>query len=153
MRFKAIFDNPNIGIAFSRMDEKEVLINSALMKMLGLASSKTTLQELVKMSHPEDNKKELPLFEEVYSGKKNSYSMDKRYVVKGKKIVWGRIFFSITRDDSGVPKFSLAFVENITKEKEEAEDLNKFNKLTINREIKMVELKKKIKDLEGKIKK
>ncbi len=99
--------------------------------------------------------------QEIQKAVDNKISYDIEYRIKtvDKRIVWVKERGEAVYGDSGNPLYLDGFILDITAEKEiteeikeKKEELEKINKFMTGRELKMIELKAKIKELEEKLK-
>ncbi|MFW6127367.1 MAG: PAS domain S-box protein, partial [Thermodesulfobacteriota bacterium] len=52
------------------------------------------------------------------AGKRERYQVEKRYITKDGRVVWGRLHVSLARNLAGAPEFAVSLVEDITARKE-----------------------------------
>ncbi len=60
---------------------------------------------------------------ELINGKRDHYTVDKRFVRKGGEVLWGRQNLSVVRDAEGKPEYFIAMIEDITERKKMEEEL------------------------------
>jgi two-component system, cell cycle sensor histidine kinase and response regulator CckA len=120
-RFRAIFHGAGTGIAVEDLDGRIVETNRALQHMLGYTADE--LQQITRkdFTHIRDHKEETQHFKRLISGESDYYQVEKRFVRKDGRIIWGRLTVSMVRDASGQPLFPIAMIEDIT-ERQRAED-------------------------------
>ena len=116
-RFRAIFDGSALGMAVVDLDGKPVHVNEALKRMLGYSGDELMSMPFSEFTHPEDFEKDWSLYLELISGRRSAYQVEKRYVRKDGKLVWGRLTASVARGEQQDVRFALAMVEDITERK------------------------------------
>ena len=135
-QFRAIFDSAAIGVRLVDKDERTFKINPAFEHMLGY-----TLEELRRMpatdyTYPEDARIDKELFDEMVAGKRDYYQVDKRFIRKDGRIVWGRVTRSAVWGLEGKFQFAISMTEDVTEHKIALENLRKseehFRALTEN---------------------
>ena len=89
--------------------------------MLGYSAEE--LQELTRQdfSHSRDHREEQAHFNRLLSGESDYFRVEKRFVRRDGRIIWGRLTVSMTRSAAGKPQFPLAMIEDIT-ERQRAEE-------------------------------
>ena len=70
---------------------------------------------------PTTTRRTQALYNGLLSGASDFYQVEKRFVRKDGRIIWGRLTVSMVRDDAGRPQFPLAMIEDIT-ERQRAEE-------------------------------
>lgn len=125
VQFRAIFENTTLGIALVDSDGIILEANRTLQEFLGYKKKELLGLNVFNITPPEDEEVERQLSEDIMSGKRNSYSMEKRFLKKDGAMRWGRLTVSVTRDSTGNVLFIIGVVEDITKKKQAEEDLSK----------------------------
>src|SRR3954447_6397302 len=90
-RYRALFDNPVIGIRISSVAEggRIVEANPAYQKMLGYSAAELAERTLFDLTHPEDLPRNRELYAELTAGKRSSYQIEKRFVRQDGSCFWG----------------------------------------------------------------
>ena len=114
---ESIFNLAAIGIARVDLDGSWLSVNQQICDILGYNEEALYQQKFQSITHPEDLDLELQLINEVIEGKRNTYSMAKRYICKMDKLIWTNLTASLVKDESGKPSYFIWIVENITWEK------------------------------------
>ncbi len=134
-RFRAIFENAGIGIALVGPGGIPVACNPALEQLLGYSASELQKMHFSEFTHHEDVKRDLALYQDLISGRRRRYEVEKRYLRKDGELMWGRLVVSAVRDASGQAVFGIGMVEDITARKRvERELLSLSDKLITTQE-------------------
>ena len=112
-KFQTIFDRTAIGIALVDMEGRLMECNPALHQMLGYRKEELLTRIFSEVAHPEDEAGDLNLYKKLLSGKQDHYQVEKRYVHKDRKVVWGRVNVSLVRNGEGKPQYTIHMVANI----------------------------------------
>jgi PAS domain S-box-containing protein len=120
-RFRAVFEGAGTGIAVEDLQGRIIETNRALQQMLGYTAEELQAITRRDFTHSRDNKEDTEHFNRLMAGKSDFYQMEKRFVRKDGRIIWGRLTVSMVRDSAGRPQFPLAMIEDIT-EKQRAEE-------------------------------
>ena len=129
-QFRATFDEAGIGMAIVNPTGSLIKVNNAMVEMLGYSNDELTKMTFKDITHPNDIEKDISLGSELFAGKRNKYQLEKRYVRKNGKVVWGRLTGSLVRDTDGTPKFAVGMIENITDRKQAEETLKQYEWIT-----------------------
>jgi len=122
--FRAIFDNAGIGIILIDSNRKILKVNFAALKFLKYTELELALVPMDKIIHPEDLKSDLKLFKEIFSGKRKKRTIEKRYISKDNKVIYGRVTFNLISDPKRKKKQIIALIENLTLQKHIENRLN-----------------------------
>ncbi len=116
-RFRLAFEDAPVGMAVVRADGSFEDVNPALCQLMGRDRQqllRTTFQEV---THPDDLEADLQAFTDLASGRRDSYRMDKRYLLAGAGEVWVSLHVSALRDAGGQVDRFLAQVVDLSERK------------------------------------
>lgn len=115
--FQAVFQHAGVGIAVMQVGETHMRFNPALQRMFD-APPVVTGDYMVVLTHPEDRMLDAALFHELFSGRRDTYQVEKRYVhpTTG-DVVDGLLTASLQRDEQGGPRALFGTVVDITERK------------------------------------
>ncbi len=117
-RFRGLFETAAIGMAIVDLEGKPVASNEALQKMLGYTNEELCSMTFTEFTHPDDATVDMDLYMELIAGKRKYYQIEKRYITKNKKLIWGNLTATLIRDENGEPLYGIGMVEEITQLKE-----------------------------------
>ena len=120
-RFRAVFEGAGTGIAIEDLQGKIIESNRALQQMLGYDAAELRQFSRQDFTHSRDHREEDTQFSRLLSGKSSFYQVEKRFVRKDGRIIWGSLMVSLVRHSDGPPNFALAMIEDIT-ERQRAEE-------------------------------
>jgi PAS domain S-box-containing protein len=133
MRFRAMFEEAPIGVAWGPLDKSAArpisgeagsglyTRNRAYTEMLGYTEEELASMHFTEYTHPEDLPKVLKLYGELIAGERDRYEVAMRYLAKDGREVWAQVVESAVRDEQGASRLGLTMVQDIT-ERKEAED-------------------------------
>lgn len=113
-QFRGIFEGAGIGIGLDSLDGRILKSNPVLQQMLGYSAEELGGMSFAEFTHPDDLEGDNKLFQEMITGRRDSYQLEKRHIRKDGKPIWVRLTNSLIRDEQGNPKFTIGMVENIT---------------------------------------
>ncbi len=146
-RFRAIFSAAAIGIVLANLTGRPVESNPAIEQMLGYTREELRNMVFTEVTHPDDILADWELFAELVTGQRDSYQMEKRYLHKDRRVVWGNLTVSLIRDASGTPQFTIGMVEDITARKSmEADLIEAQRRLAESRETERLRLARELHD-------
>jgi len=126
-RFRATFEQANVGIVQLSSDGKLLMVNPGFCKIVGYTETECQHLTVKDVTHPDDYEFEEAETRRLLSGEISGYSIEKRYLHKSGSIVWGQMTASLVRRASGEPFYTLAIIEDITERKRAEEELKKIN--------------------------
>ncbi|HEY0175679.1 MAG TPA: PAS domain S-box protein, partial [Pedobacter sp.] len=117
-QFRGAFEYSAIGMALFTLDGRCKRANQSLCDMLGYTQDELTSLGFEDITHPDDLPRNVELMNELITGVRESYYMEKRYLHKSGKPVWVLLGVSILRDASQQPIHFISQIQDITKIKE-----------------------------------
>jgi PAS domain S-box-containing protein len=157
-RFRAIFESSPLGIVVAGRNSRLVEINSAFCAMLGYGPSELLGQDMAQLTHPDDLSEAVALMRRVVSQEIPSFSLEQRLLKKTGDFIWCLVSGTMLFDADGQPSLGLAVVADISDRKNAEEqlrrtmtELERFNRLAVGREQRMIELKREVNLLSGRI--
>jgi len=122
-RFRATFEDAAIGMAVVDMDGRLRESNAALQEILGYSAGELRGTRFVELTHPDDVSTDTRRFQELMTGERDAYRIEKRYICKEGSVIWGRLTGSLVRDAAGEPEFAVGMLEDVTERKKMEKDL------------------------------
>jgi PAS domain S-box-containing protein len=131
-RFRAMFEEAPIGVAWGPLDVSTMLVptalrapggrgsvrwNRAYREMLGYSDEELQALHFSEYTHPEDLPRQLALYRDLAAGKLERYELEMRYIARDGGVIWAHVVDSIMRDGEGRALFGLTMVEDITERK------------------------------------
>ncbi|MDQ3993282.1 MAG: PAS domain S-box protein, partial [Actinomycetota bacterium] len=116
-RFRAIFEEAPIGVAWGPLGGSVYARNRAYAEMVGYTLEELKSLNFTEYTHPDDLPRELELYDALVAGRLDRYELDKRFQRKDGAVVWAHVIDTVVRDEDGAPRFGLSMVEDITKRK------------------------------------
>ena len=123
-QFRNLFEQPLIGMAFEDINGKLLQVNTELCTMLGYTKSEMLTMSCDEFANPEDSADDWVLFQELRSGLRDDYHIEKAYLRKDGTKIWGRLHICRLKPIGDEHPMVLAMVEDITKRKEAEQKLN-----------------------------
>ncbi len=146
-RFATIFKQAGIGIVIKAPDGAILDCNPAFLDMLGYSLDEIRGREYLEITHPQDRAISKKLFNDLQDGKKENYSIEKRYLSKTGATLWASITTSLVRGADKQAQFTIVMAENITAQKQiEAELIELRQRLMHGRENERLKLAQDLHD-------
>jgi PAS domain S-box-containing protein len=100
-------------------------------RMLGYESGELEGVPFTELTHPDDVEVDWKLFTRLVAGEIDDYQIEKRYLRKDGKVIWGRLVVSTVRGTEDKPLFAVGMVEDVSAQKEAQEALVRAEKLSL----------------------
>lgn len=149
-QFRSMFESANVGKSMTS-PSGEITVNKAYAEMLGYSESELAHKTWQELTPPEEIAVTEALLKPLLRGEKDALRFEKRYLHKDGSLVWTDVSTVMHRDSAGTPLYFITTVVNITERKaaedalrQKVDELERFNTLTVDRELRMVALKQEI---------
>jgi PAS domain S-box-containing protein len=117
-RFKLTFDQSPIGSAIVSLNYRFLRVNDVLCRLTGYTEMELTQLTFPQITHPDDLAVDLKFTGQLEAGEIEHYTIEKRYLHKSGRVIWGQMSRRILRNHDGEPLYFLALIEDITRRKE-----------------------------------
>jgi PAS domain S-box-containing protein len=160
-KLQLTFDAAPICIATVGLDKRFLNCNRAFCDFVCYSEDELKQKTINDITLPEDADIGMADLRAIAMGEIKAAVVQKRYVRKDGKIVWGEVHINLIRNSEGKPMYFLPVIQDITKRKQAEEELRQkmeelrasndeleqFNRGMVGRELRMIELKEEINEL------
>jgi PAS domain S-box-containing protein len=122
-RFANAFDHAPLGMALVATNGRYLKVNRELTGLLGYEKNEFSTRTSQELTHPEDIKADVVQLDRLLQGALQTYQTEKRYLHKNGQIIRAILSVSLVRDESGQPGCLVAQIQDITKRKQEEEQV------------------------------
>lgn len=116
--FKDTFEQSAVGMAHISVDGEWIRVNKKLCDILGYSRSELLKLETSGLTHPIDVETSRKNDQQLISGARESYIIEKRYITKSGEPIFVRLTKSAIKKKNGEIKYLSSIIEDITKQKE-----------------------------------
>jgi PAS domain S-box-containing protein len=116
-RFQAIFNDSAVGMGVMGLDRRIIDANPAICRMYGMTREEMIGMSAAEVTYPEDNPQSTQLLDELVSGQRNSYEIDRRYIRRNGEVFWAHVTMSSVRGLDGKPLYLVGMVIDIDEQK------------------------------------
>lgn len=121
---KSIFEDAPIGIVLHAPDgDTRVRVNHAFCNLVGYSRKELLQASYDKLTYHEDLDKSLSLRQELYDGKQDTISFEKRYAHKNGHVVWGNVSSFVIRGDGNKVLYFVSYIQDITSRKKSEREM------------------------------
>ncbi|MFF3419798.1 putative bifunctional diguanylate cyclase/phosphodiesterase [Streptomyces sp. NPDC002698] len=113
-RFRAVFEGAAIGIGIADLEGNILQVNGALLRMFGGSEQSMRGRRVTEWTHAEDAPQVWRLYEELVSGEREHYHVEKAFYRPDGTALWTNLTVSLLRDADGEPQYQLALMEDTT---------------------------------------
>ncbi|MBA1244807.1 bifunctional diguanylate cyclase/phosphodiesterase [Pseudomonas japonica] len=118
-RFATVFQQAPTGKALVDLTGHFTEVNAKLCELTGYSRTELMSQTFVAITHADDLQADLSLHAELLDGRRNTYSLEKRYIRKDGTAVWVELSVALVRDARGDPQHLIADILDISLRKQD----------------------------------
>lgn len=111
-RFRVVFEEAPIGMAFSHPDGRFFKFNPTFCKVLGYAENELLDRDFFDITHPADWDANRALIKRAMSGEISRYRLEQNYLGKDGQIIPVNLIANLIRNREGKPAYWLTMIEN-----------------------------------------
>ena len=153
-RFEATFEQAAVGMVQMAPDGHFLRVNRKLCEFLGYPPDGMLALTFRDITHADDLASSIDQVKRMLTGEVDSFSLEKRYLHRNGQFVWGSVSASVVRREDGTPDYVIAVVEDISARKaaeselkRRNEELERFDRASVGRELEMIRLKRQVNEL------
>lgn len=117
-RFRSTFEQAAVGIAHVNPDGQIMRINQKFCDIVGYSNQELKALSFRDITHPDDLEEDNMAVNQLLTGEREWYSIEKRYIRKSEEITWVNLTVSLIRDVEGNPDYFVSVIENIDSRKQ-----------------------------------
>ncbi|MFT4525148.1 MAG: PAS domain S-box-containing protein [Bacteroidia bacterium] len=121
--YRILFEIAPISISIASLDDSIIDVNPQFTKFLGYAKEEVIGNSFSDLTHPDEAEKSLKHYNEMINGNIDHFSMEKRYLTKDGRWVWGHSVAVLLPGSDGEPDRVLAMQQDINELKGIENDL------------------------------
>ncbi len=125
--FTSAFDHSGIGMALIGPGGKWLDVNNVICQQMGYSKEEMLRLTFQDITYPDDLEMDLALVKQMLRKEISTYTLEKRYISKDRKIVLASLTVSLVWNADDTPRFFIAQMEDITKKKELEKELYRKN--------------------------
>jgi len=123
-KFRSIFEHAASGMTMVSVDGRFLEVNPAFCWFIGYSREELLGMKVFDITHPEDVERTTRAFGDASGSNWPTLArLEKRYMRKDGRMVWGNLTASWIFDDAGRPQYSVALCEDVTERKSAEEAL------------------------------
>lgn len=116
-RIKSYFEMPLMGSVISDLEKGFIDVNEEMCRITGYPKDELLKVTWGEITHPDDLDKDARFFNELISGERDTYTIEKRYVRKDGSSIPVEIFVDCVRAEDGTVDYFVALVQDISERK------------------------------------
>ena len=117
-RFRITFEQAPVGIAHVELTGRWLLVNQHLCTLLGYTQEELLERTFHAIILEEDLSTAFAQAQSMITGELQKYQQETRFVRKDGSPIWVKLTVSLVRDETGMPLYFLAVVEDLTDRKQ-----------------------------------
>lgn len=115
-RFRTVFEHTALPMARNSLTGEFMEVNEAWCNMFGYSRDEVSSKHLdwQQLTHPDDMEPGATLVKQMLAGEIAEFKIEKRYIHKDGKVLWGNVQVKLVCDEQGAPEFIISAVQDIT---------------------------------------
>jgi len=130
LRFRQTFELSPVGIVMAGLDKRLQGCNSAFTQFLGYSAEEIAGKAIEDITFAEDRHLGMAEMIAIVKGEIQSSRVEKRYVRKDGKVVWGEVTISLIRDHEEHPQYFLSIIQDTTERRRTEAELRRLYEMS-----------------------
>jgi two-component system, chemotaxis family, CheB/CheR fusion protein len=127
-RFQAIFEGAAVGIAQVAPDGTFLSVNDRFCEITSYSRGELLSGGFQTITHPDDLEGDLRRVNQLLTGERDTYALEKRYLRKNGSTVWVNLTVSLVRNPQRAPHYFISAIEDISERKHAEQKLSESNR-------------------------
>lgn len=115
--FRGVFEHSASGMILIDAGKKIINVNNETIEIFGYPREEMVGNDALFFTHPDDVQMSLKAIQRLDSGRKDYLRLEKRYLHRDGRVIWGYTNVSLIRDEEGLPGLFIVQIVDITKRK------------------------------------
>jgi diguanylate cyclase (GGDEF)-like protein/PAS domain S-box-containing protein len=115
--YSTTFEQMGIGMALVSPKGRFIRVNTSLCRFLGYTEEELLAIDFQQITPEEYLQIDFELVYELLDGIRDTYQLEKQYIHKSGKLIWGQLTVTLVRNKVDEPEFFVAVVEDIDEKK------------------------------------
>ena len=124
-RFKNAFDTAAIGMCLVSLNRQFIKVNRSYCEIFGYSEQELLSMDIHEVIHPDHSDADSDNMRRLRDGEIPYFYMEKRYIRKDGRIIWGLLAVSVVRDEQNKPLHFIGQLQDITARKTAEEKLRR----------------------------
>jgi diguanylate cyclase (GGDEF)-like protein/PAS domain S-box-containing protein/hemerythrin-like metal-binding protein len=119
-RFRMVFEHTALPMVRNSLQGEFIEVNDAWCNLFGYGRDEALAQHLSwqRLTHPEDLDPDSILVKQLLAGEIDDFRVEKRYIRKDGRVLWGILQVTMVRDENGAPEYFISALQDITDRKQ-----------------------------------
>lgn len=119
-RFRMVFEHTALPMVRNSLQGEFIEVNDAWCNLFGYGRDEALAQHLSwqRITHPEDLDPDSILVKRLLAGEIEDFRIEKRYLRKDGRILWGILQVTLVHDVNGAPEYFISALQDITERKQ-----------------------------------
>lgn len=128
----ATFVQLPVGVGYATREGTFIWCNEAFDRMLGLEPGEHRQKTIGELTHAADQESNGKMLSDLWEGRVNSYTMEKRYVRRDGTTLWVNVTAAMIRTADGTPVCSVGFLDDISRRKTMESEVERVQKALVD---------------------
>ncbi|RJR17632.1 MAG: PAS domain S-box protein [Nitrospiraceae bacterium] len=121
-RFRKVFEDSPLGKVLADRSGRYIKVNKALTAILGYSQEELLSMNIADVTLPGEITHNSNIIQEIWSGKRDFFTAEKRYLHRNGSVIWGQITVSPIYNTDGKVIYTLGQLQDITARKKAEEE-------------------------------
>ena len=123
-QFRTVFELAAVAhVILDPLTKRFLRVNARFCALTGYSADELLQRTFADITHPDDRAAGFAQFAQLWSGKVNELTTEKRYVRKDGEIVWAQVTATLLRTATGSPWLHISVIQDITARKQGEQEL------------------------------